>query len=342
MIDFRYHLVSIVAVFLALAIGIIVGTYAVSPKFLDQLNNASRNEAKYNASLHAHNTQLKDQIIADNSFAQAASGALTDGLLAGQRVVLVIAPGADGQTVSGVASAIHQAGASVAGQVILTPQFFDTGAVTEQALRTTAGSAAASLTLAGVPLPAFAPDSAISGQQAAAQVISAAIVGKASPLALTPGQVRSVLAGFGQQSFLQISGPDGGTSLAGQATMAVVIIPSMVQPANTFNLSLVAFAQDLQAAGRGTLLAGALQGSGHGSAIDLVSSGGVALTTVDNADTSPGTIIVVQALRLLLNPHATPSSYGVRPNAVPSPAPSPLPSPSVSPSPSKSPRKAPR
>ena len=41
MIDFRYHLVSIVAVFLALAVGIVVGAIALQPHVADVLNRES-------------------------------------------------------------------------------------------------------------------------------------------------------------------------------------------------------------------------------------------------------------------------------------------------------------
>ena len=41
MIDFRYHLVSIVAVFLALAIGIVLGSTELQGHTIDALNAAS-------------------------------------------------------------------------------------------------------------------------------------------------------------------------------------------------------------------------------------------------------------------------------------------------------------
>jgi hypothetical protein len=108
-------------------------------------------------------------------------------------------------------------------------------------------------------------------------------------------------------------------------------VPS-VTTSGPINLALVSLTQDLQEISKGAVMAGTFGGSGRGSVIDDVSSGGVPLTTIDNADTEVGQIIVVQALNELLRPHATPKSYGARAGAVPSPAPSPLPSPSVSPS----------
>ena len=37
MIDFRYHLVSLIAVFLAVALGIVIGTTALNAPILDDL-----------------------------------------------------------------------------------------------------------------------------------------------------------------------------------------------------------------------------------------------------------------------------------------------------------------
>lgn len=334
MIDFRYHLVSIVAVFLALAIGIVVGSTAFKGSVQTALDQASKHELRTNRMLYAHNTQLKNQISADEAFAQAAEGSLLRGLLHGESVVLVLAPGADSTTVDGLTTALKKAGAAVTGQVVLSSQFFDTGAANEQQLKATK----ASLAPTGVPLPHSTPDPQISGQQGAAQVIAAAIANKDGLATLTAQQSQKILTGFGNAGFLQVNGVNGNATLASQATMAVVVLPATVQPAKTagsFNLALVSLTQDLQEASKGAVLAGSLKGSGPRSAIDAVVGGlpGITLTTVDNAETVTGQIIVAQALRELLNPHQTPTAYGVRPGAAPSPAPSPVASPSASPSP---------
>lgn len=332
MIDFRYHLVSIVAVFLALAIGLVIGAEAVSPRLANTLQNASLSEQKRNAQLAEENNQLRRQISADNAFAQAVSGYALSHLLDGERVVLVAAPGADTATVGGIAAAVRLAGGAVTGQVSLTTQFLDTGVSTEQTLASTARR----LAPAGVPLPGSPASGPLSGQQAAAQVLAAAIMAKAGPPTVTSAQRQGIVNGFGQLGFLQVSGPNGGTALAGQANLAVVVIPGS-PPGNvnsTDNLALVSLTQDLQQASDGALLAGSIAGSGPGSAIQAVTSGaaGAAVTTVDNADTVIGQIVVVQALSQLLRPHATPANYGVGPGAVPSPAPSTSPTPAASPS----------
>jgi hypothetical protein len=331
LIDFRYHLVSIVSVFLALAIGIVVGSQAVAPAVTSGLNKASASEVKANNVLYAHNAQLKDEIGADQAFGQAAEGSLLRGLLAGQHVVLVLAPGADSPTVDGVTTALQDSGAVVTGQVVLSQQFFDTGSANEQALKT----AAANLVPPGTAPPNSPTDPQISGQQAAAQVIAAAIVNKDGLATLTAKASQQILTGFGNAGFLQVNGGNGSSVLAGQATLAVVVLPATVPPARTsgpFNLALVSLAQDLRQASKGALLAGSFKGSGPQSAIDAVVSGnaGITLATVDNADTVFGQMIVAQALNQLLTGSAGPTAYGVRPGTVPSPAPSASPTPSAS------------
>jgi Copper transport outer membrane protein, MctB len=333
LIDFRYHLVSIVAVFLALAIGIVVGATALKPAVTSALAKEAAAEAKRNKSLYAHNQQLKNEIAADESFAAAAEVTLLRNLLDGQTVVLVLAPNTDGNTVTGVTRALREAGAALAGQVTLTSQFFDTSAVNEQAMT----AAAKRLAPAGLVPPKSSPDPQISGQQSMAQVLAESLVTRNGLATLSQPDVNRILAGFGSAGYVQVSGASGGTSLTGQATMAVVVIPGTVPPAKIsgpFNLSLVSLTQDLAETTKATLMAGPLLGSGPRSAIQAVTSGSadVALTTVDNAETVVGQILVAQALRKLLEPGAQPTAYGVRPGTVPSPAPSPSASPSATPS----------
>jgi copper transport outer membrane protein MctB len=339
LIDFRYHLVSIVAVFLALAIGLVIGGIALQPSVVATLNRQSKHELQANEKLNHQNNLLNKQLAADNAFAQAAASTLLPGRLQGQSVVLVEAPGADSGTVTGMTAAIGKAGGTVTGQVLLSQQFFDTAALTETALKATAVQAEG-IVPPGVRLPTTQAATQIAGQQAAAQVIAAAIVDKYGLPTMSAAESQAILAKFGQQNFLSISGPNGAAALAGQATMAVVVLPAAVptQPASgPDSQALVSLTRDLQQISKGAIMAGTFGGSGAGSAIEYVTNGGAGapLTTVDNADTEIGQIIVVQALNELLHPHATPASYGARAGTVPSPAPSPLPSPSVSTSPAK-------
>ncbi len=160
MIDFRYHLVSIIAVFLALAVGLVVGSTALSAKAEEALKLAQRNALANNKTLQKENSALSNQVSADQAFAQAASQRLIGGLLAQDKVVLVVAPGADSAVTDGVAAALKQAGATVTGQVQLQQSFMTTSAANETVLTQAADTLA---TKAGLsPL-------AQSGSQVAAQ-----------------------------------------------------------------------------------------------------------------------------------------------------------------------------
>jgi hypothetical protein len=322
-IDFRYHLVSIVAVFLALAIGIVVGATALKPTTLKVLYKTSQQEKNQISSLLANNGNLHQQISNDQAFAEAGAGPLLSHLLTGQRAVIVTAPGADGQVINGITTALQQAGAQVTSQVTMEQQFFVPGQSTQSNL----DYLAQQLDPPGVNLGQSPPPDAnpqIAGQQEAAQVIAAALVTKDGP-GQADAQSKAILNGFAQHGYLSIGGPNG-TALP-LATLAVVVIPANPPQAgdsDPANLALLALAQQLSAGGQAAVLAGSTPGSGPGSAIDELISGNGSyhLSSVDNANVKTGQIMVAQALHQLLAGHK-PASYGIAPGAVPSPAPSP-------------------
>jgi len=327
-IDFRYHLVSIVAVFLALAIGIVIGASAIKPGVLNVLDNASSREQRQISSQQAKIRNLESELASNQAFAQAAAPRLLNGLLANQQVALVTAPGADGATVNGVAAALKLAGAEVTTEAELQPSFFDTSAGTENSLKGLAQQAAPpGLLLQTTPTGA---NPQIAGQQEAGQVLAAALVTKAGS-DLPADQVNTILDRFTQEGFLQLS-PAGGSAAPHQATLAVVIIPGSPPSADTdpANLALISVAEQLSlsSSSHGVVLAGSQAGSGPGSAIDELNSGsaGAQLSSVDNADKEVGQILVVQALSYLLTGHK-PAAYGT--GAVPSPAPTPSATPSA-------------
>jgi biopolymer transport protein ExbD len=324
-IDFRYHLVSIIAVFLALAIGLAIGANLLPEATEAALKKAANTVTSQNKSLSQQVKNLQQQDSANQNFAQAAAGRLLGHLLTGQRVVLVTAPNSDGQVVSGVTAAVQQAGGSVTGQVALQAQFFDSSDATQSKLNQLAQSLAPD---AGVSLDGPRSGDAVAGQEQAARVISAAIVSK-DGIGLTPTQDQAVLGGFGQGGYLQISHqPSGSTGTLAAATLAIVVAPSAppaLSNSSPANLALIAVAEQLKAGSEGTVLVASLQGSGPGSVISAVAGQGK-VSTVDDADKPVGEIITVQALWELLNGHA-PTSYGVGPGSAPSPAPTPSVSP---------------
>jgi hypothetical protein len=342
-IDFRYHLVSIVAVFLALAIGIVVGATALQPHALALLDRESSHASREIAQDRTEISSLQNEINADQTLAQAAAPILLHNLLTGQKVVLVTAPGSEGATINGITSALKQAGAQITGQAALQPAFFDTSTSTESSLEALAVKDPPPGVMPSDKTGQQDPIARIAGQQEAAQVIAAALVTEDSPDStdMPASQVKAILSDFSQQGYLQVSPANGASTLA-QATLAVIVIPA--NPPTTgdtdpANLALISLGGQLKTAGRGVVMAGSLAGSGSGSAIDELIYGGtgIQLSSVDDADSEDGQILVAQALSYLVLGHK-PSAYGVLADAVPTPAPtpSPTPTPTVSPTPTPS------
>ena len=324
MIDFRYHLVSIVAIFLALSLGLLLGSTELKPYVQKGLQGLSKTEQRQINTLLGEKQQLQGQISSENQFALANAPSMLQNVLAGQRCVLVLAPGAAGSVTSGVAQALQTAGATVTGQLQMDAAFFDTSAATSQKLAQVAQQYAqpAGVTLAGT------------AQAQASELIAHLIMTQGGPGQPLPGErdpvsVQGVeaLAGAG---FLTKSGQPWN-----RATLAVVIIPATPQSIDDTNpesQALVTLAQQLNLAGLGTVVAGTVAGSGAGSAIDVMRAGGRAghLTSVDNADYPIGQIVVAQSLAELQ--HGRSGSYGVTATAsAAGPSPPPTPSPTVSP-----------
>ena len=327
MIDFRYHLVSIVAVFLALAVGLIIGATALKPKTEQFFDTRSKQEEQRISAQGAQIRSLGSQLSSDEAAAKASAPRLLDGLLTGQRAVLVTAPGADASTITGVTAALRQAGAVVTGQAELQPSFLDTSTSTESSLTTLAQEVDPPSVTLGTQTAQPTANAQIFGQQEAAQVLAAALVTK-NGADLPAQQTRKIVDEFRAQGFMNMTYEPGSAALS-QATLAVVIIPA-TQPsgdgASPANLALLAVAQQLEASSLGVVMAGSLPGSGTGSAIDELINGGtrIQLSSVDDADSEFGQIQVAQALSLWLTTHK-PTAFGVLAGAVPSPVPTPAP-----------------
>ena len=317
MIDFRYHLVSIIAVFLALAIGLAVGSTALSGKAVEFLNSRERNAVADNASLRNANDALTKQLAADQAFAQAASRRLLQGLLAHEKVVLVVAPGADNSVTNGVATALREAGATVTGEVNLSQSFLTTTGANETNLTQLAQNLAAKTGLA----PPTQSLSQIAGQQAVAQLLTASLVdGPAGTGALSAKATADIMTGLEQYGFVSAA------AMPAPANLAVLVAPGG-PPTQSGSEVLVAVATELKQGSDGTVMAGASESVGSNSVIYNENISTDPVSTVDNAETEFGQIMVAQALRYLLE-GKQPAEYGISSGNAPSPAPTPSPTPS--------------
>lgn len=110
MINFRYHVVSLGAVFLALAVGVALGA-----AFVDSDNGGGAgSESRADSAEQAFET----------AFADASSGLVGTGLT-DRRIVVVTTPGAKTSEVDDLTSRIGDAGGTVVGEVALTTKLLD-------------------------------------------------------------------------------------------------------------------------------------------------------------------------------------------------------------------------
>lgn len=113
MIDFRYHLVSIVAVFLALGIGVLMGSAVLGENLVDSLRGDLEGISARNEELRRETTELRARLEADEEFARAVKPALISGALTSESVVLISIDGADGDLLAASREAIEEAGGTV-------------------------------------------------------------------------------------------------------------------------------------------------------------------------------------------------------------------------------------
>ena len=116
MISIRQHVITLVAVFLALTLGLFLGSGFVGDR-VNSLTGTSRDRL---GDLERERDSLNDQVNSANSFDAAITPRLITGQLAKQSVLVVTTPNAADSDVTSVKEAISTAGGSFAGQLGLT------------------------------------------------------------------------------------------------------------------------------------------------------------------------------------------------------------------------------
>ena len=125
MIDFRYHLVSIVSIFLALAVGIVLGAGPLK----EDIGNTLTSEV---TKLREDRTQLRAQLDeadkaaqARDTFTEASNKSLLAGRLQDTTLTVVVLPGADANLVKGPTGTLSQAGAKLGSTVTVLDAWVD-------------------------------------------------------------------------------------------------------------------------------------------------------------------------------------------------------------------------
>ena len=287
MIDFRYHLVSLIAVFLAVALGIVIGTTALNEPILADIKNQVSALENDKRSLEDRTQSLQAQLDTSDAFDEAVAPALVDGALAGKSVLLVVTnEGVAPETVDQLTSLIDDAGGTVSGTLTLKPEYSDPSS---------AAGLQSYVTGSGLPAGVELPPVDDAGQLVGSLLAQVLMI---PPDGTTPSgaDVSSVMAGL---SALDVLTPEG--DAIAPADYAVVLTAGAFsgEDAAERNGTVAELVSALDAAGSGAVVAGDAESTAENGLVGVIRADptlSAAVSTVDNAATAAGRISTVLAL----------------------------------------------
>ncbi|MCV2393364.1 copper transporter [Actinotalea sp. M2MS4P-6] len=125
MIDFRYHLVSLISVFLALAVGIALGAGPLEESIGDTLTGQVDQLRAEKDDLRAQVEQLSGELDDSEAALTALGPSVLDGTLGGRRVALVVLDEVDQSVVEQISRSVGQAGGTVSAVATVTQAWTD-------------------------------------------------------------------------------------------------------------------------------------------------------------------------------------------------------------------------
>jgi hypothetical protein len=331
MINFRFHLASLIAVFLALAVGIVMGSTVIDHAIVDGLRTRINTVERDVDTKKAQNDQLRDQL--DHSLGAFDSGSpwAVRGLLRNVPVVVFVARGVDSAAAQKTVAMIESAGALTTGFYWMEPTWSLPDDASKTRLETATGVHAGSI--ASMRSGAWK----VVAQQMAAESVAVSIgnttttggAAVTTTTAATPGGVAALteLTSLGFFSFERV-GNNGLTGEASNRAVRVLFIGATKTMTDLQDLIVTG----AQATTNANLLTEAgedfqafTNGPDQGTTLTKLLSDStlaVEISTVDNLNESPGQ--VVSALALFDLAQGTVGHYGYGAGATKSfPAPPP-------------------
>jgi Copper transport outer membrane protein, MctB len=299
-ISLRQHAISLAAVFLALAIGVVLGSGLLSDTLVSGLRDDKQQLQDRISELDQHNNALTERLNAAGEFDAAMAGRIVHGALNEKSVVIIRTPDATDDAVTSVTRLVGDAGGTVTGTVTLTQQFVDANAADK--LLSVVNS---SIVPPGTQLNTTSVDQ---GAQAG-DLLGAVLQISKNPATppVNDMQRETVLEALRQTGFITYS-----DKVAAANTAIVVTGGAVKEDAGNAGPTVARFAAALAPHGAGTVLAGA-DGSSSGTAAVAVvrADSGMtgAVTTVDDVDMESGRITAILALHDLINGGRT-GQYG--------------------------------
>lgn len=294
MISLRQHAISLAAVFLALAIGVVLGSGVLSDTLLSGLRDQKKDLQGQIAQLTDDKNALNEKLAAADDFNTQMSGRMVHDALAGKTVVLIRTPDAAEDDIKALERVLGQAGSSITGTIALTQEFVDANSA--EKLRTVVNS---SVLPAGQQLSTKLVDQ---GSQAG-DLMGIALLINANPDAPAVGDPErdTVLAALRDTGFITYQPADH----LGAANAALVVTGgALPQDAGNQGVSVARFSAALAPHGSGTLLAGRDGSATGGAAVAVTradSGMSSVVSTVDDVDTAPGRLTAILGLHDLIN-----------------------------------------
>jgi hypothetical protein len=314
-IDFRYHLVSLIAVFLAVALGIVIGTTALNQPILADIKHQVTALEKDKRSLEDRTQQLQSQVEGSDTFAEAVAPTLVSNTLTGKSVLLVLTTeDVPTDTVDRTTALIKQAGGTVSGTLTLQPQYSDPSKSSSLQNYVTGSGLPA-----GVTLPATDDAGKLVGG-----LLAKVLMIPPNGLAPDRAAISSVLAGLSALDVLTAEGDS-----VAPANYAVILTAGAFTGSDAAdrNATLTKLATALDSAGSGAVVSGDIPSAAKNGLIGVIRDDpalSAALSTVDNVGTAAGRVSTV--LALVSEGDGTSGKYGVGQDTQPVP-PVPAPTP---------------
>ncbi|GAB3902983.1 copper transporter [Kibdelosporangium lantanae] len=303
MISLRYHIISIAAVFLALAVGVLLGSSTLSRTVLGGLSDERSDLAKQVADLQAERNGLKARLASSDGFAASIGPMALRGELDQRTVVLITTADAAPADRDAVKGLIGNAGGTVTGELQLTEAFADPQQADQ--LR----DVVTRLLPAGVQLPTASDPGTLAGGLIGSLVL---INKDTNQPQAKPAEVTAALSGLADGGFVRM--PD--KLLPGQLAVVLTGGKQDGNGAGDKAATLARFATQVDRSGAGAVLAGnagSAEGTGAVGVVRADTAATSILSTVDNVQSAAGRIATVLALREQLDGKA--GRYGYAGNA---------------------------
>ncbi|GAA0505876.1 hypothetical protein Ade02nite_91190 [Paractinoplanes deccanensis] len=281
MINFRYHVVSLTAVFLALAIGLVVGTAALNGPVAENLKSQITALNKDNSNKRDQINQYREEINRSQEFATEIAPALLNGKLTGRKLAIVVLPGTGtGDNADAIAQMLTIAGATITARVNVQDKFFDP-AVEVELLDLASQSSQPTISTEVLPLNS-------DGVETASAQLALTLLQRTGGTQPAAGDVTAVLTAYSDQGYIKVDdkavgGAEGVVMVSGE--------PPVDKDAAKRSQSALTMADQFSGDDRPLVVAGA--GVGDGNLISEVRGDPTLvkqISTVDNASTTDGQV----------------------------------------------------